>query len=85
MRSCLLVPLVVALGCGANTVVANGPRDPRWAAPLSQPGLPNLHQVSSTLYRGAQPEVPKPRVLRHNLRAPALPSGERSIRRPDGW
>ena len=35
--------------------------------------------------RGAQPEVPKPRVLRHNLRAPALPSGERSIRRPDGW
>ncbi|MCE5277026.1 MAG: tyrosine-protein phosphatase [Planctomycetaceae bacterium] len=26
-----------------------------WAATMSKPGLPNLHQVSETLYRGAQP------------------------------
>ncbi|MCE5325796.1 MAG: tyrosine-protein phosphatase [Planctomycetaceae bacterium] len=26
-----------------------------WAASMSRPGLPNLHQVSQTLYRGAQP------------------------------
>jgi protein tyrosine phosphatase (PTP) superfamily phosphohydrolase (DUF442 family) len=32
-------------------------RDPRWAAPLSRQGLPNLHRVSEVLYRGAQPEL----------------------------
>ncbi len=30
-------------------------RNPRWAVPLERPGLPNLHRVSTTLYRGAQP------------------------------
>jgi len=30
---------------------------PRWAEPLERPGLPNLHRVSPTLYRGAQPEA----------------------------
>ena len=30
-------------------------RDPRWAQPVTKPGLPNLHKVSDTLYRGAQP------------------------------
>jgi len=32
-------------------------RDPRWAAPIEKPGLPNLHKVSAALYRGAQPEA----------------------------
>jgi protein tyrosine/serine phosphatase len=27
----------------------------RWAQPIDRPGLPNLHQVSPALYRGAQP------------------------------
>ncbi len=31
------------------------PRNPRWAVPLERPGLPNLHRVSPTLYRGGQP------------------------------
>ena len=35
--------------------VSSAPRDPRWAVPLERPGLPNLHRVSPTLYRGAQP------------------------------
>ncbi len=26
-----------------------------WAVPIEKPGLPNLHQVSEDLYRGAQP------------------------------
>jgi len=31
-------------------------RDPRWATPLpGRPGLPNLHRITDTLYRGAQP------------------------------
>jgi protein tyrosine phosphatase (PTP) superfamily phosphohydrolase (DUF442 family) len=30
-------------------------RNARWAVPMERPGLPNLHRVSPTLYRGAQP------------------------------
>ena len=28
---------------------------PRWAAPITQEGLPNLHKVADDYYRGAQP------------------------------
>ncbi len=31
-------------------------RPKHWAVPLKRPGLPNLHKVSDTLYRGAQPK-----------------------------
>ncbi len=35
---------------------AQSARDPRWATPLpGRPGLPNLHRITDTLYRGAQP------------------------------
>lgn len=40
----------VAAGTAADT------RPAHWAQPLARPGLPNLHRVSDTLYRGAQPE-----------------------------
>ncbi len=30
-------------------------RNPKWASPLEKPGLPNLHEVSPNIYRGAQP------------------------------
>ena len=30
-------------------------RPPEWAVKLTKPGLPNLHQVTTNLYRGAQP------------------------------
>jgi protein tyrosine phosphatase (PTP) superfamily phosphohydrolase (DUF442 family) len=30
-------------------------RNPRWAQPIELPGVENLHRVSATLYRGAQP------------------------------
>jgi protein tyrosine/serine phosphatase len=42
--------------CSGEEPKAKADRDPRWAGPLSKPGLPNLHQVSDALYRGAQPE-----------------------------
>jgi protein tyrosine phosphatase (PTP) superfamily phosphohydrolase (DUF442 family) len=35
---------------------AGDDRPAGWAVPLDRPGLPNLHKVSDTLYRGAQPE-----------------------------
>lgn len=31
-------------------------RPDTWARPLAEPSLPNLHQVSPTIYRSAQPE-----------------------------
>ena len=31
------------------------PRPARWAEPIEMDGVPNLHQVSRTLYRSAQP------------------------------
>lgn len=35
--------------------VAAVPRPPKWAKPLTRPGLPNLFRVSDKYYRGAQP------------------------------
>ena len=32
-------------------------RPSSWAVPLEKPGLPNLHRVTDSLYRGAQPPV----------------------------
>ncbi|MFH1709039.1 MAG: tyrosine-protein phosphatase [Planctomycetota bacterium] len=37
------------------TLPAAAARDPRWAQPMTKPGLPNLHKVSDVLFRGAQP------------------------------
>jgi protein tyrosine phosphatase (PTP) superfamily phosphohydrolase (DUF442 family) len=34
---------------------AGGGDRSRWARPITKPGLPNLHQVSDVLYRGAKP------------------------------
>jgi protein tyrosine phosphatase (PTP) superfamily phosphohydrolase (DUF442 family) len=44
--SCLLAP-----GAGA----AAAERHAAWAQPLALPGAPNLHKVTDSLYRGAQP------------------------------
>ncbi len=42
----------VVVACTCPTAV---PRDARWAHPIEQQGLDNLHLVTPTLYRGAQP------------------------------
>lgn len=44
-----------ASGASAAAIDAPAPRPADWAAPLERPGLPNLHQLSDVLYRGAQP------------------------------
>jgi protein tyrosine phosphatase (PTP) superfamily phosphohydrolase (DUF442 family) len=38
-----------------RNTTAPSERDAHWAVPMQRPGLPNLHQVSKDLYRGAQP------------------------------
>jgi len=40
------------------------PRPAYWATPLQRKGLPNLHQVTPTLYRGAQPTAVGMRELK---------------------
>ncbi|HKI69609.1 MAG TPA: tyrosine-protein phosphatase, partial [Verrucomicrobiae bacterium] len=37
------------------SVQSFGERSPQWAVKLNRPGLPNLYQVTTNLYRGAQP------------------------------
>jgi protein tyrosine/serine phosphatase len=47
-----------AIVCAPGAVGAEGaaPRPPEWAEPIpGRPGLTNLHRVTPTLYRGAQP------------------------------
>jgi protein tyrosine phosphatase (PTP) superfamily phosphohydrolase (DUF442 family) len=48
--------LVATVGGATEERLATGPRDSRWAVHLALPGLPNLHRVSTGLYRGGQPE-----------------------------
>ncbi|NIA20428.1 MAG: protein-tyrosine-phosphatase [Anaerolineaceae bacterium] len=51
--------MLLATGCTAVSSITGDsppqPRMPRWATPLQKPGLPNLFQVSDSLYRSAQP------------------------------
>jgi len=51
------IPLVILLmAATALAQETSAPvRDATWAKPITVEGLPNLHQVSTTLYRGAQP------------------------------
>jgi protein tyrosine/serine phosphatase len=43
-------------GCSTSAPAAPGPRPENWASPVAaSPELPNLHRVSSSLYRSAQP------------------------------
>jgi len=55
----LAVLTLLFVACASNQVCAQeakGKRPSEWAQPVSMPGLPNLHKVSDSLYRGAQPE-----------------------------
>jgi protein tyrosine/serine phosphatase len=70
----ILIAIIVSL-CGAvaaavifgqlsqSSPVAT-PRPASWATPLHRKGLPNLHQVTPTLYRGAQPTAVGMRQLK---------------------
>jgi protein tyrosine/serine phosphatase len=56
------VVLLVVVRSGASTMAT--PRPSHWAIPLQRNGLPNLHQVTPTLYRGAQPTAVGMRQLK---------------------
>ena len=49
------VALALFFGVPSRGSTAATPRPASWATPLQWKGLPNLHQVTPTLYRGAQP------------------------------
>jgi protein tyrosine phosphatase (PTP) superfamily phosphohydrolase (DUF442 family) len=48
--------------CGAQA--SSPPRPAHWAGPNQQEGVPNLHRVSDTLYRSAQPSAEGMRNLK---------------------
>jgi tyrosine-protein phosphatase SIW14 len=54
--------LLVGVRSGASTMAT--PRPGYWATPLQRNGLSNLHQVTPTLYRGAQPTAVGMRQLK---------------------
>jgi len=53
--ACRYAPDVLRFTSQNNARVLDHENAVHWAAPLPMPGLPNLHQVSEGLYRGAQP------------------------------
>ena len=55
VSACLWLACRSEPGASSAAPAAPAARDPRWAAPLRAPGLPNFHKVSGDLYRGAQP------------------------------
>jgi len=58
------VALVLIFGVRAGGPATATPRPDSWAMPLHRKGLPNLHQVTPTLYRGAQPTAVGMRQLK---------------------
>jgi tyrosine-protein phosphatase SIW14 len=55
---------VLLFGVRSGNSVTATPRPAQWATPLQRKGLPNLHQVTPTLYRGAQPTAVGMRQLK---------------------
>lgn len=66
--NCVSIPVAVALALfAAHAAVAQTPEARRikpWAEKMQKDGLPNLHRVTDTLYRGAQPDEQGFRELR---------------------
>ena len=55
------------VACGMNSTAAPSPpaRPTQWAQPVKLDGVPNLHKVTDTLYRSAQPTEEGMRNLRY--------------------
>jgi len=52
--------LAATFGCGAGdsaTQAETSKRNAKWAVPIERAGVPNLHKVSDSLYRSAQPSA----------------------------
>ena len=52
------------LGVDNGVRAANSPASSRWAQPMELPGLPNLHKISDSIYRGAAPTAEGIRQLK---------------------
>ncbi|MFH1999373.1 MAG: tyrosine-protein phosphatase, partial [Planctomycetota bacterium] len=52
---CIPALLLLSIACGDKTAIENRPE--QWARPMQLEGVPNLHRVSDTLYRSAQPSA----------------------------
>lgn len=56
LSSLILGGLLFAVTCCEQSKkTPPGPRDPRWAQPVSHKVLSNFHKITDQLYRGAQP------------------------------
>lgn len=59
MKRRFVLPLAAALAMTLPEVASAGDapatRDARWAVPITLEGVPNLHQITPTLYRSEQP------------------------------
>jgi protein tyrosine/serine phosphatase len=51
----MLRPIIFAVFVSVAALLPAAERDAKWAAKLDQVGLPNLHRVTTNLYRCAQP------------------------------
>lgn len=56
MRRLLIIVFTISLSaCAVQAGLPSAQRPSNWAQPVTMQGLPNLYQVSPTLYRSAQP------------------------------
>ena len=53
----MLRPSIIFVFISLALMLHAADRDPKWAALVEQPGLPNLHRVATNLYRCAQPSA----------------------------
>ena len=58
------VSTLVLLSAAYAVETSQANRPPHWAQPIQMKGVPNLHKVSDTLYRSAQPSAEGMRNLR---------------------
>jgi protein tyrosine/serine phosphatase len=61
VHACLLIAVLCCPGIAA--VLGAEDRPATWAVPLADPAVPNLHQLSPTVYRCAQPDAAGMRAL----------------------
>ena len=62
--SVISVSTLVLLSMAYAVETSQPNRPPHWAQPIQMKGVPNLHKVSDTLYRSAQPSAEGMRNLR---------------------
>src|SRR5258706_9038328 len=62
VTTCCFAGKTITYSAPVATAVTNRP--PSWARPLVLPGLTNFYQVSTNLYRGAQPTAEGMRQLK---------------------